>query len=114
MAVNFINKYPYTDFHELNLDWVIKELSKKAAGRWVTITIHPDEWNGDNECVVTGLTGLTADTPLLWSWAPNTVSETVLGNIIVPIAQGDGELTFACNNAPLGDVTFYLIISGGE
>ena len=53
MAVNFINKYPYTDFHELNLDWVIKELSKKAPGRWVTITIHPDEWDGDGLCTCT-------------------------------------------------------------
>lgn len=24
MANNFINQFPYTDFHELNLDWVIK------------------------------------------------------------------------------------------
>ena len=22
----FINQYPYTDFHELNLDWVINEI----------------------------------------------------------------------------------------
>ena len=26
--MGFINKYPYTDFHELNLDWVIAEIRK--------------------------------------------------------------------------------------
>lgn len=112
MAVNFINKYPYTDFHELNLDWIIKELSKKAAGRWVTITIHPDEWDGDGLCTVTGITGLDADTPILWSWAPNTAEDGIMNNFTLPVAQGNEQLTFACNNVPSGDVTFYVLIGG--
>lgn len=28
MFDRFLNKYPYTDFHELNLDWVISEINK--------------------------------------------------------------------------------------
>ena len=112
MAVNFINKYPYTDFHELNLDWIIKELSKKATGRWVTITIHPDEWDANNLCEVTGLTGLAADTPVLWSWAPNSVPDTMINNFIIPVAQSDEKLTFFCNDIPSEDVTFYVLIGG--
>ena len=23
---NFFNKYPYTDFHELNLDWILSQI----------------------------------------------------------------------------------------
>ena len=30
MANNFINQFPYTDFHELNLDWVIKKTKEHA------------------------------------------------------------------------------------
>lgn len=26
--LNFFNKYPYTDFHELNLDWVLKTVKE--------------------------------------------------------------------------------------
>lgn len=26
MADNFFNKYPYTDFHEMNLDWILKTI----------------------------------------------------------------------------------------
>ena len=26
--LNFFNKYPYTDFHELNLDWLLAEMQK--------------------------------------------------------------------------------------
>lgn len=110
MAVNFINKYPYTDFHELNLDWVINDLKSKAAGRWVTITIHPDEWDGNNQCVVTGLTGMTADTPFLWSWAPETIIEAAHANFVIPVARGNDEITFACDHTPSGDITFFLLI----
>lgn len=32
--MGFFNEYPYTDFHEMNLDWIIskvKELDKKVG-----------------------------------------------------------------------------------
>ena len=109
MAVNFINKYPYTDFHELNLDWIIKELSKKAAGRWATVTIHPEEWI-DNMCTVTGLTGLTTDTPLLWSLAPNTIEESFVNNTVYPVSQGNEQMVFFCDGSPQSDITIYLLI----
>lgn len=112
MAVNFINKYPYTDFHELNLDWVIKELSKKAPGRWVTITIHPDEWDGDGLCTVTGITGLDADTPILWSWDPNTIQDSLVDNFVYPCGQGTEQLTFFSSGLPAGDVTINVLIGG--
>lgn len=111
MAVNFVNKYPYTDFHELNLDWIIGEMSKKAAGRWVTITIHPDEWD-DNMCTVTGLTGLEADTPILWSWAPNTIQNSLVDNFVFPCGQGTEQLTFYSSGIPDGDVTINVLIGG--
>lgn len=36
--MRFNNKYPYTDFHEMNLDWVINEI-KKLDGRMDTFEI---------------------------------------------------------------------------
>lgn len=32
--MSFENKYPYTDFHELNLDWIISEI-KRIAQEWI-------------------------------------------------------------------------------
>lgn len=31
MDTGFLNKYPYTDFHELNLDWIISNMKKLLA-----------------------------------------------------------------------------------
>ena len=28
MSLGFFNRYPYTDFHELNLDWIIKHFKE--------------------------------------------------------------------------------------
>lgn len=37
----FLNKYPYTDFHELNLDWIIQTI-KKLSAEWAATLV---EWN---------------------------------------------------------------------
>ena len=34
--MGFWNKYPYTDFHELNLDWVLEQIQKIASASGVT------------------------------------------------------------------------------
>lgn len=47
---NFINQFPYTDFHELNLDWVIKrtkeleETTKYLVEEFSKITILTEEY----------------------------------------------------------------------
>ena len=42
---NFFNKYPYTDFHELNLDWVL-ETVKRIAAEWAETL---EEWHNTQE-----------------------------------------------------------------
>ena len=42
---DFYNKYPYTDFHELNLDWVIERV-KKLTEDWLAMQ---QEWNDTEE-----------------------------------------------------------------
>ena len=42
---NFFDKYPYTDFHELNLDWIIKTVKETVAEWAVTLT----EWHNTQE-----------------------------------------------------------------
>ena len=42
---DFYNKYPYTDFHELNLDWVIARV-KKLTEDWLATQ---EAWNNTQE-----------------------------------------------------------------
>ena len=42
---DFFNKYPYTDFHELNLDWIIERV-KKLTEDWASTL---EEWNNTEE-----------------------------------------------------------------
>lgn len=42
---DFYNKYPYTDFHELNLDWVIERV-KQLTEDWAATL---EEWNSTEE-----------------------------------------------------------------
>lgn len=49
---NFFNKYPYTDFHELNLDWIL-ETVKNVVQEWAdTLTLWNDvqqAWHDEQE-----------------------------------------------------------------
>lgn len=42
---DFYNKYPYTDFHELNLDWILERV-KKLTEDWAATL---EEWNSTEE-----------------------------------------------------------------
>ena len=42
------NKYPYTDFHELNLDWFLEEF-KKLTEEWTTLAADNAEFKTDLE-----------------------------------------------------------------
>ena len=42
---DFFNKYPYTDFHEMNLDWIIERV-KKLTEDWAATL---EEWNSTED-----------------------------------------------------------------
>ena len=46
---NFFNKYPYTDFHELNLDWVLETIKQLVADWEEYHTSLTGEWNDMQE-----------------------------------------------------------------
>ena len=46
---NFFNKYPYTDFHELNLDWVLETIKQLVADWEEYHTSMTGEWNDMQE-----------------------------------------------------------------
>lgn len=69
----FDNKYPYTDFHELNLDWIL-EVVKRVETEWPEFkTTMETEWNTYKD----GLTGEDGEWPTF-----KTQVETIVNNFI--------------------------------
>lgn len=44
--MGFFNKYPYTDFHELNLDWIIDRIKKVERELTDFEALHKIVWRG--------------------------------------------------------------------
>ena len=71
--MGFENKYPYTDFHEMNLDWIL-EVVKRVETEWPEFkTTMETEWNTYKD----GLTGEGGEWPTF-----KTQVETIVNNFI--------------------------------
>lgn len=75
--VNFSNQYPYTDFHELNLDWVIKEV--KYWSEKVGKTIQSID--------KTGTAGLVDTYTITYSDGTTSTFDVTNGNGITSVAK---------------------------
>lgn len=51
-SYGFTNKYPYTDLHELNLDWILKVVYESSASA-ADIKNRLDDLEADNETMIT-------------------------------------------------------------
>lgn len=74
--MGFIDKYPYTDFHELNLDWVLRKIRE--------LGIRMDDFEAINEITFSGAWNITSQYP---AWT--VVTDNNLGYIsIKPVPAG--------------------------
>lgn len=74
--MGFIDKYPYTDFHELNLDWILKTIRE--------LGIKMDEFEAVNKITFSGAWDITQQYP---AWT--VVSDNNIGYIsIQPVPAG--------------------------
>ena len=74
--MSFLNKYPYTDFHELNLDWVLAKLHEMG--------VRIDEFEAVNTITFSGAWNITTQYP---AWT--VVSDNNIGYIsIQPVPAG--------------------------
>lgn len=74
--MGFIDKYPYTDFHELNLDWILKAIRE--------LGIKMDEFEAVNKITFSGAWDITSQYP---AWT--VVDDNNIGYISVqPVPAG--------------------------
>ena len=60
--MSFLNKYPYTDFHELNLDWILEKMRE--------LGIRMDQFEAINQITFSGYWDITAQYPA-WTVVEN-------------------------------------------
>ena len=84
--MGFENKYPYTDFHELNLDWIL-EVVKRLESEWPEFkTTLETEWNEYKD----ELTGEGGEWPTF-----KTQIETIVNNFIHDVVgQYNGNINY--------------------
>ena len=75
--VKFSNQYPYTDFHELNLDWVIKEVKYWSTKVGKTI----------QSITLTGTVGLVDTYTITYSDGTTSTFDVTNGNGITSVAK---------------------------
>lgn len=75
--VKFSNQYPYTDFHELNLDWVIKEVKYWSTKVGKTI----------QSITLTGTVGLVDTYTINYSDGTTSTFDVTNGNGIASVAK---------------------------
>ncbi|MBO5870663.1 MAG: SGNH/GDSL hydrolase family protein [Clostridia bacterium] len=74
--MSFVNKYPYTDFHELNLDWILDRIHK--------LGVDMDEFKALNTITFSGVWNITQQYP---AWT--VVNDNNLGYISIrPVPAG--------------------------
>lgn len=75
MSGKFYNKYPYTDFHELNLDWVIEQIKKNED--------KIDNFTYFNKITLRGIWAIDQSYPI-WSVVTNSHHDGYLAIANVP------------------------------
>ena len=86
----FDNKYPYTDFHELNLSWVI-EIIKKLGFDVNSLTVQLEQFKNDTEAqleVINNWINNYTD-----SWAKSVIEKYLASMIFVEI-NDDGYIVY--------------------
>ncbi len=123
----FNNKYPYTDFHELNADWLletVKDAAAEAQEASDTVATYNDRLTtveGDLAPIKSAMPGIASDisdlrhdTGIIDSLITNTINPAIdtLQNEVETPTTGLLDRVTALENAPaVGGVTEYLKFS---